>query len=252
MATTCNESTVTQVGGCMTLAAFCPRLSQAKTLLPLLRNAIGGAALRHSLPGNVDVELLPIVADGLFGYELVPSRTTHTYLTIGFCASGEAVLRRTLCSADAPGALCLVTVNGKTVSRGACDLCNFGQQRDSPFAEISDAAEAGLVQLVALFPEEPRGPIVLDVNVHRYLDEALAIAYTHLSKWDPFIQFFGFPNEPNYGLALTGSRSEHGELVSRRPDMWVLRWKSPEADIYEEWDIVLPDFVGMDLLPRAS
>jgi hypothetical protein len=223
------------------LAAYCPRLSQATALLPLLRSTLGDAAHRHSLPANVEVDLLPIVEDGLFGYELVPNRTTHTYLTIGFCGSGEAVLRRTVCSAHAPGALCLVTVNGRPVSRGNCGVCNFGQQHDAIFTDVSDAVEAGLSQLGALFPERPRSQIALDVSLHRYLDEALATAYRHLSTWDPFIQFFGFPNEANYGLALTGNRGERGELVSRRPDMWVLRWKSPQADIYEEWDVVVAD-----------
>jgi hypothetical protein len=229
---------------------FCPRLSEARILLPLLRAQLAGAAHRYTLPINVALELLPIVEDGLFGYELVPSRNAHAYLTIGFNGTGEAVLRRTLCSSDAPGALRLATVDGKIVSRPSCSVCDFSQRRDSLFVEISDAVASGWSQLAALYPDGPRRPIELEADLHRHLDEALAVAYTHLSRWNPFIQFFGFPSEAHYGLALTGSPGEHGELVARRPDMWVLRWKSPEAVVYEEWEVVLPDAAGTGVSAR--
>src|SRR4029077_16923022 len=110
--------------------------------------------------------------DGLFGYELVPDRNTHTYLTIGCRETGEALLRRTL-SADAPSALRLAAVDGKSVSRRNLNAPRPTQQRDFRFAEISEAVEAGLSQLVTQFPERPRQPIELQANVHRYLDEAL-------------------------------------------------------------------------------
>ena len=42
------------------------------------------------------------------------------------------------------------------------------------------------------------------------------------------------------GYRLSGDRGEYGELVSRRPDMWVLRWKSPVRDVYEEWSVTIP------------
>lgn len=209
-----------------------------------------GAAPRHSLPVNVSIDLLPIVEDGLFGYELVPDRNTHTYLTIGCRETGEAILRRTTC-ADAPSALRLAAVDGKSVSRRNLSARHPAQQRDFRFAEISDAVEAGLSQLVMQFPERPRQPIKLQANVHRYLDEALAIAYAHLSDWDPFIRFVGLPNEAQYGFALTGGHGEYGELLSRRPDMWVLRWKSPEGAIYEEWALPLPDRDAASGLARA-
>ena len=229
---------------------FWPRLSDAKTLLPDLRAHLAGAAPRYSLPGNISIDLLPIVEDGLFGYELVPDRNTHTYFTIGCCETGEAILRRTMC-ADAPSALRLAAVDGKSVSRRNFALQPPTRQRDFRFAEISDAVEAGLSQLVTQFPERPRQPIALQVNVHRYLDEALAIAHAHLSDWDPFIRFVGLPNEAQYGFALTGDNGEYGELVSRRPDMWVLRWKSPEGAIYEEWALLLPDLEAGSGFARA-
>ena len=74
----------------------------------------------------------------------------------------------------------------------------------------------------------------------------MAIAHAHLSDWDPLIRFVGLPNEAQYGFELAGDHGEYGELLSRRPDMWVLRWKSPEGAIYEEWALLLPD---LDVAP---
>jgi len=221
-------------------SAYCPRLSEAKILLPSLRAELVAAAPRFSLPVNVSLDLLPIVEDGLFGYELVPIRDTHTYLTIGFRESGDAVLRRTLYSVDAPGALRLATANGKVLTPGSARR-NRTQQRDSHFAKLSEAVDWGFSQFLSIFPGQPRGPIELQVSLHRYLDEALAIACQHLSPWNPFIHFFGLPLEAEFGFALRGEHGEHGELVSRRPDMWVLRWRSPQATIYEEWAVSLQD-----------
>jgi hypothetical protein len=226
-----------------------PRLSEAKALLPLLRAELVAAAPRFSLPASISLDLVPIVEDGLFGYELVPDRNTHTYLTIGWCATGEPVLRRTLCGEHAPSALRLAAIDGKSVLRSNFSPRHSPQQRDFRFGEISDAVESVLSQLVMLFPERPRRPIELQVNVHRYLDEALTIAQTHLTDWNPFIRFVGLPNEAQYGFALTGDNGEHGELVSRRPDMWVLRWNSPEASIYAEWALLLP---GMDAICAST
>ena len=153
--------------------------------------------------------------------------------------------------ADAPSALRLAAVDGKSVSRRNLSFPHRTQQRDVRFAEIADAVEAGLSQLVTQFPERPRQPIELQTTVHRYLDEALAVAHAHLSDWDPFIRFVGLPNEAQYGFALTGGHGEYGELLSRRPDMWVLRWKSPEGAIYEEWALLLPDLDATSGSARA-
>ena len=223
------------------LSIYCPRLSEAKNLLPILRAQLVAASPRHSLPIGSSLDLLPIVEDGLFGYELVPDRNTNTYLTIGFCATGEAVLRRVEACPKAPSALRLATRNGEAVTGANSYPRNADQRHDSLFRELSDAVESGFSQLVTLFPERPRKPVELRVNVHRYLDVALSIAHAHLSAWNPFVQFVGLPNEAQYGFALTGDHGEHGELISRRPDMWILRWKSPEAVISEEWAVLLPD-----------
>ncbi len=76
--------------------SFCPQLSEAQHLLPLLRSHLIATASGYPLPTGLALDLLPIVEDGLFGYELVPDRKTHTYVTIGCNAQGEPVLRQTL------------------------------------------------------------------------------------------------------------------------------------------------------------
>ena len=74
--------------------SFCPRLSLAAKLLPRLRAHLVAAASRHMLPDGFSFDLLPIVDDGVFGYELLPQRETHTYLTLG-CDSGDRAVLRT-------------------------------------------------------------------------------------------------------------------------------------------------------------
>jgi hypothetical protein len=96
---------------------FCPRLSEAMHFLPLLRKHLVAAACRYALPLGLTIDLLPIVGDGLFGYELLPDRDTHTYETIGCNALGGPVLRKTLYGVGAPNALQLVAVNGRILSR---------------------------------------------------------------------------------------------------------------------------------------
>src|SRR5437867_2684651 len=76
---------------------FYPRLSEAKHFLPLLRGHFIAAASRYPLPVGLSLDLLPIVEDGLFGYELVPNRKIHIYLTIGCNAQGESTVRKTVC-----------------------------------------------------------------------------------------------------------------------------------------------------------
>ena len=71
--------------------SYCPRLSEAKHLLPLLRGYLVGAA-PDALATPID--LVPIVEDGLFGYELIPDRDMHVYPIIGRNAQGEPVLRK--------------------------------------------------------------------------------------------------------------------------------------------------------------
>ena len=220
--------------------AFCPRLSEARHLLPLLRSHLIATASRYPLPIGL-VDLLPIVEDGLFGYELVPDRTTHTYVTIGCNALGDPVLRKTLYGVGAPNALRLVAVNGRILSRSERAARYDTQQRDCGFPDWPAAAEAAWAQLLLLFPERPRQTVVIREHLHRCLDEALSIAQSHLAHWNPFIHFSGLPNEAEHGFALNGAEGEHGELVFQRPDIWLLRWKDPPQAVYESWSVVLRD-----------
>ena len=225
----------------MPLELFCPRLSEAKTFLPLLRAELLARASRYTLPVTLSpLELLPIVEDGLFGYELIPDRRTHTYLAIGRHEAGSAVVRRTLYTQDAPSALLLAALNGKSVVRERVRPRGCVQQRDDRVGEIADAAESALAQVAMLFSERPRKPIEFHSDVHRYLDDAIETTHAYLFEWNPRIQFCGLPNEAQLGYRLSGDHGEQGVLVSQRPDMWVLRWRSPVRDIYEEWSVTQP------------
>jgi hypothetical protein len=210
-------------------------------LLPLLRAHLIDAAPRYPLPVGLAIDLLPIVEDGLFGYELVPDRKTDTYVAIGCNVQGEPVLRKTLYGVGAPNALQLVAVRGHILSRSERSCRYSSQQRDSHFSDWPAAAESAWAQLFFLFPERPRQPITVRDHVHRCLDEALSIAHSHLAYWNPFIEFCGLPDEAQHGFALKGANGEHGELVFQRPDIWMLRWKAPPQAVYESWSVTLPD-----------
>jgi hypothetical protein len=220
---------------------FCPRLSEARHLLPLLRSHLVAAACRFPLSANLALELLPIVEDGLFGYELIPDRETHTYVTIGCNAHGEPTLRKTVYGMGGPSALRLAAVNGYVLSRSERAARYRTRQGDTHFADWTAAAETAWAQLLTLFPERPRKAAVLREYAHRCLDEALSVAHSHLASWNPFIRFCGVPDEAQHGFALTGGYGEHGELVFQRPDIWMLRWKAPPHAVYESWSVVLPD-----------
>jgi hypothetical protein len=218
--------------------SFCPRLSEAKHLLPLIRGHIVAAASRRPLATALD--LLPIVEDGLFGYELVPDRKTHTYLIIGCNAQNEAVLRKTSYGVDAPNAVQLVAVNGRFLSRSERAARYSFQRCDSRFPNWRAAAESTWAQLRILFPDRPRQAPDLCENL-RGLEEALSIAHSHLVHRDPFIQFFGLPNEAELGFPLTGASGEHGELIFQRPDIWTLRWNAPAEVLYKSWSVAVGD-----------
>jgi hypothetical protein len=221
--------------------AFSPRLAEAPHLLARIRASLDASAYRYPLPVGMQLDLLPIVEDGLFGYELVPDRKTHIYLTIGCNARGVPVVRRALYDLAPESVLQLVAANGHLLSRSERASRRPVQQRDAQFPDWSAAADALWAQLALLFPGRPRQPIVLRENVHRCLDEALAIAYSHLARWNPFILFCGLPNEAQQGYLLTGANRERGKLLFQRPDIWMLRWRAPPQAVYESWSVAVPD-----------
>jgi hypothetical protein len=235
-----------------------PRLSEARQLLPLIRRHLSAAASRRPLATTLD--LVPIVEDGLFGYELVPERETHTYPILGRNAQGEPVLRKTSYGVGAPDALKLVAVNGRLLSRSERAARYTAQRRDFLFPDWLAAAEAAWEQLLILFPDLPRRTPILRENIHRHFDKALSVAHSHLLRWDPFIQFFGVPDEAQMGFELTGAVGEHGELTFRQPDLWTLRWSAPPEVINETWSLALYDpgpahdeaHDGLELLDRPA
>jgi hypothetical protein len=135
----------------------------------------------------------------------------------------------------------LVAVNGHLLSRNERAARYTAQRRELLFPDWLAAAEAAWEQLLILFPDLPRRTPILRENMHRYLDKALAIAHSHLLRWDPFIQFFGLPDEAQMGFELSGAGGEHGELTFRHPDIWTLYWNAPPEVISETWSLAPDD-----------
>src|SRR3954447_26578013 len=146
---------------------FCPRLSEASDLLPLLRGHLINAANRCPLPAGMTLELLPIVDDGIFGYELSPDRGANTYLMFGRDEEGHPALRTTSFGNDAAGALRLVAMDGRTLSRTPHERPGAAHQRTVRYADWSAAADAAFAELLTLFPERPRRPIAIREHAHR-------------------------------------------------------------------------------------
>jgi hypothetical protein len=209
--------------------SYCPRLSEARRLLPLLRDCLVRAAPR---PLATAVDLLPILEDGLFGYELIPDRETHIFPIIGCNAQGEAVVRRNTYDVSAPAALHLAAVNGRFLS---CARREGIQRRDARFHNWAAAAESAWEQILILCSDLPRDTPILQERAHRGLDKALCAAQAYLDRWDPFIEFLGLPDEAQLGLVLTGSGGERGELMFKQPDTWALRWNAPPVVVRESW-----------------
>jgi len=216
--------------------SYCPRLSLAANLLPRLRAHLVAAASRHMLPNDFSFDLLPIVDDGVFGYELLPQRATHTYLTLGCDSGGRPVLRRSIYCAEAPSVLRLATTNGRALTQGELDAWHRIQSRDFSFSDWPSAAEAAWREFAALFPEGPRRPVRFHEGRHGCLDEALAMAHSLLAVWDPRIDFCGVPDEAQYGIALAGAKGETGQLAARTAGCWTLRWDANGDAVREQWD----------------
>ena len=221
-------------------SSYCPRLSEARHLLPLLRLHLAAAAAHFPLSAGLTLDLIPMVEDGLFGYEIIPGRETHTYLSLGCDAEGVPMLRKTSYGSGQT-AVRLVAIDGQLLSRAERVARCSAQQREMRFADFDAAAEAAMAQLLTLFPERPRQPVTLIDGGNRSLDGALAIAHSHLLRWNPAIHFCGLPDEAIQGFALRGSQGEHGELILQRPDIWILRWKTAIDAVYESWSVANSD-----------
>jgi hypothetical protein len=223
----------------MPVAAW-PRISQAKDLLPVIREHLIAAAVRHSLPAGLSLELLPIVEDGLVGYEFLPNQATESYLTIGCHERGVPVLRQRKYRADSTGGLRVAAANGRTLAPKAASAGRNLRRRDAVLSDWPSTAEAAWMELAALFPQEPRHRIDVDETNQHALDDALETAHAHLSEWDPCIDFCGVPDEAQYGFALTHANGGRGLLASRQPGLWALWFQCPYAAISEEWSAPAP------------
>ena len=198
------------------------------------------AVCGHALGTALD--LWPIVEDALFGYELVPHREAHTHLIIGCNGRGEIAVRRTSYRAGALGALRLVAVNGLLLSRSDRAARYSIQQRDSVFPDWAAAAESACTQLSILFMGATAAGGIAHDREHRSLEKALGVAHSRLARWDPWIQFFGVPNEAQLGFALIGAGGERGELTFRQPNTWTLHWHARAEVVNESWSMLVDDF----------
>lgn len=212
-----------------------PRLSEAWELLPLIRVELIAAAGRHTLPAGLALDLLPIVEQGVFGYEFQPDRESCDYVTIGRDDKAKPVVRRSQYCPEAPGTLRLATIDGRVVSVRDVDPWRRIRHRDLASTDWPAAAEAAWAELDALFGDSPRRAIEIHDARHREQDDALAFAHRHLAVADPRIEFCGVPDEAQYGYALIGSRGEHGQLSLRAPGTWALRWESAARVLSEQW-----------------
>lgn len=211
-----------------------PRLSEAAHLLPLISGHLDASAWRH--PYCASLQLLPIVEDGLFGYELVPARDTHTYVIIGRNAEGRPSLRTVSYGSGGSEVLQMVAVQGRLLSRHERALRYSVKSRDAVFADWHAAANAACAQLRMLFPQLDDAPANTPQHAHRHLEEALRIAHSHLARFDPSVEFFGLPNEAQLGFPLSGVNGERG-LAFRAPDTWILRWQSANEVVGQSWSI---------------
>jgi hypothetical protein len=218
-----------------------PLLSQAATILPAIREHIVEAASRCSLPVGFTLDMVPILEEKLFGYELTPIGVAETCLTLGCKPDGEPVLRKESLANPPPGALRLATRNGLVLARGSHELLPRSSRRDSRFPDWPSAARSACAELETLFPGTPRWPPRVNLGPNVSLEEALLAAAARLAPWDPYIHFCGLPNEEQLGYALCDVDGGHGELVFRRPDQWTLHWKSAREVVREAWVAVAPD-----------
>ena len=212
---------------------FPPRLSEAARLLPLISGHLDTAASQN--PHSALLQLVPVVEEGLFGYELVPERDAHTYVIIGRNVHNQPSLRTVSYGNRGPEPLQLIAVQGRLLSRSERGSRYSVHTRDAVFADWHAAANAACAQLRMLFPQPEDKASDVPHHAHRDLEEALRIAHAHLDRFDPFIDFFGLPNEAQLGFPLSGVSGKQGELAFREPGTWILQWRSGDDVVSESW-----------------
>jgi len=212
-----------------------PRLGEAASLLPLISGHLDAAASQN--PHSALLQLVPVIEEGLFGYELVPDCDAHTYVIIGRNVQDQPSLRTVSYGTRGPEPLQLIAVQGRLLSRSERGSRYSVQTRDAVFADWHAAANAACAQLRMLFPQPDDEASHIPRHAHRELEEALRIAHSHLDRFDPSIDFFGLPNEAQLGFPLSGFNGKQGELAFREPGTWILHWQSDDEVVSESWSI---------------
>ena len=222
--------------------ALYPLLSQAATILPLVRSHLAEAAARRSLPLGFSLDMVPILEEELLGYELIAVGDADTCLMLGCKPDGEPVLRKESITDVPPAPLQLVALDGRMVARSPRELPSRYGRRDLRFPDWPSAAKFAWTELETLFPGAPRRPPLLNLGRNALLERALLAAATRLAQWNPSVHFCGLPNEEQLGYELYGAGGGRGALFFRHPDQWRLRWKSRGEVVCEAWSMVAPDF----------
>lgn len=190
----------------------------------MIGHHLDGATFEH--PYCATLELWPIVEDELFGYELVPDRETRTYVIIGSNALGKPALR-TVSYGTGSSSRRARNVQLATAATQGQRLCRLDKRRKIRL-------RSNTLFVSARLPEHS-----VASRPHRHLEDALALAYSHLARWDPLIEFFGLPNEAQLGFPLLDSNGKQGELIFAEPDTWLLHWHVAPDVVIELWSIAI-------------
>ena len=186
---------------------FCPRISEARRLLPAVRRELVGRRLPLSLVYGAEGRIGPDCRRrAVRAVELVPDRKTHTYVTIGCDATGEPTLRKTLYGDGARNALQLVAADGRT--KFATLLPKPTERRIvNPLPGLGLCSRVGVGAASRPFSgKRPRQPVVIAEHVHQCLDQALSIAHSYLAKWVPFTSLLRRAKRGPTGIRLDGTR----------------------------------------------
>jgi hypothetical protein len=208
-----------------------PPLSVACALLPLIRRTLLDT---RGAPGAdaPDADVLPIFEDGLLGYEIAPRAACQPVVAIGCRDDGVVRVRRTDFE-PVDASLRIASVDGVTIDEGAMPA-RRARAQEALYADWRTAA----LEVWSVLATMPRGTSALwddSMNACRSLENALTIANLHLAEWDPTVDFFGVPNQAEYGVPLRGAQGDAGSLTLHRHDAWLLYWHSRQKVVHLEW-----------------
>ena len=213
-----------------------PRLSVATAILPRIRHELVVQAAALDGTQGREIALCPIVEDGLFGYELVPSVMTLPFLIMGCAEDGIPRLRRTLFDPTRDSGLRLAALHGRALRGTRPRMPKRPRQDEALYADWPTAAAYAWKDLSGAVSGD-RTTWDASMAECRSLENALAIASLHLAEWDPGIDFWGLSNQAELGLPLRGMGGESGTLTRKGPDIWVLSWVTKQTVVTREWSI---------------